>query len=680
MKKILVPNDSKELTFQDEEKETLAAELIIANKELAFQDEEKGKRAAELGIANIELAFQDEEKGKRAAELIIANKELAFQNNEKEKRAAELSIANIELAYQNDEKEKRAEELTIANKELAFQNQVKEKRAEELVIANKELAFQNDEKEKRAAELSIANKELAYQNNEKEKRAAELSIANIELTYQNNEKEKRAEELVIANTELAFQNKVKEKRAEELVIANKELAFQNDEKEKRAAELSIANKELAFQNKEKEKRAAELIIANKELVFQNKEKKNRAEELDIAHKTISDYKYALDVSSIVAITDQKGIINHVNDNFCKISKHNCEELIGQDHRIINSGFHEKEFIRDLWATIANGKIWKGELKNKAKDGTVYWVDTTIIPFLNRQGKPYQYIAIRADITLRKETEKNLLQSLREKEKLAAELVIANKELKHVEDDIRKLNDELEQKVIERTAQLESVNKELEQFAYIASHDLQEPLRMVSSFLQLLENKLEGSLDETNKKYIHFAVDGAERMKNLIKDLLQYSGVGTNKEDFTATDLNEVMQYVTRVLNEKIQKGQALITVKPLPVIMANKTLINEVFLNLVSNALKYRGEKKPEIEVGAMEEADKWTFYVKDNSIGINPQFFDKIFIIFQRLHTKAEYSGTGIGLAICKKIVETHGGKIWVESEPGKGSTFYFIIPKYQL
>ncbi len=277
---------SKELVFQNEEKEKRAAELIIANKELVFQNDEKENRAAELIIANKELNFQNEEKEKRAAELIIANKELAFQNEEKEKRAAELIIANEELVFQNEEKEKRAAELIIANKELVFQNDEKEKRAAELIIANKELVFQNEEKEKRAAELIIANNELVFQNEEKENRAAELIIANKELNFQNEEKENRAEELIIANIELNFQNEEKEKRAAELFIANKELVFQNEEKEKRAAELIIANKELAFQNVEKENRAAELIIANKELVFQNEERKKRAAELIVANKEL----------------------------------------------------------------------------------------------------------------------------------------------------------------------------------------------------------------------------------------------------------------------------------------------------------------------------------------------------------------------------------------------------------
>jgi PAS domain S-box-containing protein len=378
------------------------------------------------------------------------------------------------------------------------------------------------------------------------------------------------------------------------------------------------------------------------------ERKKAENNLLKSLKEISDYKYAIDESSIVAFTDQKGIITHVNDNFCKISKYSREELIGRDHRIINSGHHPKEFIRNLWVTIANGEIWRGEIKNRAKDGTVYWVDTTIVPFLKTDGKPFQYLAIRSDITQRKEAEEELL----------------------------KLNQDLEK----RTADLQASNTELERFAYVASHDLQEPLRMVGSFLNLLEEEMDGQLNESSKEYIHFAVDGADRMKTLIQALLQYSRIGTNNEDFSATDLNEVMQFTIRVLEEDIQKTHAIITVNPMPVIIANKTLISQLFKNLIGNSLKYHDGKPPEIEVGFTEEPDKYIFFVKDNGIGIDTKFFDKIFIIFQRLHNRNEYSGTGIGLAICKKIVETHKGKIWLESEPGIGSTFYFSILKTRL
>jgi PAS domain S-box-containing protein len=235
----------------------------------------------------------------------------------------------------------------------------------------------------------------------------------------------------------------------------------------------------------------------------------------------------------------------------------------------------------------------------------------------------------------------------------------------------------EEKLKEYGRELQTSNTELERFAYVASHDLQEPLRMVASFLTLLEKRIDGHLDETSKQYIYFAVDGAGRMKKLIQDLLRYSRVGTNKEDFTSVDLTEVMQYTIRVLEESIKETGAQITVKRLPFITGNKTLFSQLFLNLVINALKYHRDKDPKIEIGCNEEAGKWIFYVKDNGIGIDAKYFDKIFIIFQRLHNKNEYSGTGIGLAICKKIVEIHKGNIWVESLAGEGSTFYFSIPK---
>jgi PAS domain S-box-containing protein len=271
-------------------------------------------------------------------------------------------------------------------------------------------------------------------------------------------------------------------------------------------------------------------------------------------------------------------------------------------------------------------------------GNPGWVSTNKWPLLNAEGKVTGLFGISRDVT-----------------------------------EIRK-----SQEVLNEYAQnLKTSNTELENFAYVASHDLQEPLRMVSSFLRLLEKKLEGQLDEANRKYIDFAVDGAERMKQLINALLQYSRVGTNKDPFGDTDLNASMGYLKRVLQSEITKKKANIIVQRMPVVMANKTLINELFLNLVNNALKYCKAKEPTVEIGFTERNEQYTFFVKDNGIGISPEYFDKIFIIFKRLHGKDEYSGTGIGLALCKKIVEIHRGKIWVESEIDKGSTFYFTIPK---
>ena len=635
-----------------------------------------------------------------------------------------------------------------------------------------------------AKDLRIANKELAFQNDEKEKRAAELAIANKELAFQNDEKEKRAAELVIANKELAFQNDEKEKRATELGLANKELAFQNDEKEKRAAELGVANNELKFQNVEKEKRAAELGIANQEL--------NQSERLlKDSLKEVSDYKDALDETTIIALTDQKGIIKKANSNFCKISKYSEGELIGQDHRILNSGYHPKEFMRDLWETIANGKIWKGEIKNKAKDGTFYWVDTTIVPFLNEQRKPYQYLAIRVDITKRKESEeqltavntelafqnnekekraielgiankeltfqndekekratelgiankelafqndekeeratelgvankelafqndekekraaelvianKELAFQNQEKEKRAAELVIANKELAFQNDEKEKRAEELviankelafqNDEKEKRAEELIIANKELLAFTYISSHDLQEPLRKIQTFVTIILENENKNLSDNGKYNFERMQIAAGRMQQLIDDLLAFSRVATTELKFEKTELNQIVEEVKAELKDTILEKHATIEIGELGTPNLIAFQFRQLMYNLISNALKFSNPEIPShiiittrIVKGSKLNNEKLsqgkTYYhitVKDNGIGFEPHFSERIFGVFQKLHGKEVYSGTGIGLAIVKKIVENHNGHITATSELKKGASFDIYIP----
>lgn len=226
-------------------------------------------------------------------------------------------------------------------------------------------------------------------------------------------------------------------------------------------------------------------------------------------------------------------------------------------------------------------------------------------------------------------------------------------------------------------ELERSNAELENFAYLASHDLQEPLRMVTTFTQMLGQRYKDKLDPDANQIIDFAIDGAIRMQSLIHDLLIYSRVGRQSQYFEQTDCEEVLDRALSNLQLLIEETNTHIYRDSLPTVMADKSQLIQLFQNILNNAIKYRREDPPNIKIGVRSEDDYWLFWIKDNGIGISPQYFERIFLIFQRLHTRQEYPGTGIGLAICQKIIQRHQGKIWLESELGKGSTFYFTIPK---
>jgi signal transduction histidine kinase len=225
-------------------------------------------------------------------------------------------------------------------------------------------------------------------------------------------------------------------------------------------------------------------------------------------------------------------------------------------------------------------------------------------------------------------------------------------------------------------ELQRSNAELEQFAYVASHDLQEPLRAVGSCVQVLQRRYQGQLDERADKFIQHAVDGATRMQTLINDLLVYSRVGTKAVAYADVNCGEIVQGVLVSHRMAIAESEADIHIGALPIVTGDASQLEQVFQNLISNAIKFKGEAKQEIFIDAQQRDSDWVFSVRDNGPGIEPQYFERIFVMFQRLHTRAEYAGTGIGLAICKKIVERHGGTIWVESESGKGTTFFFSLP----
>ena len=372
------------------------------------------------------------------------------------------------------------------------------------------------------------------------------------------------------------------------------------------------------------------------------------ENLRRSLRETSDYKFALDESSIVAITDQKGIIKYVNNNFCKISKYKENELIGQDHRIINSGYHSKEFIRNLWVTIANGKIWRGELKNKAKDGSIYWVDTTIVPFLNQEGKPYQYVAIRSDITGKKKAEK----------------------------EIQQLNEELEQKVIDRTTQLESVNKELEAFSYSVSHDLRSPLRIIDGYADMLATDYKNKLDKEGNQNISIIKESAQRMGQLIDDLLNLSHTGRKELVMHTINMNELVQ---PVIDEQLllSGNRADIQADKLEPAECDSNLLRQVWSNLIGNAIKYSAtQQQPVVRISSTKKRTETVYSIADNGVGFDMRYVGKLFGVFQRLHKASEFEGTGVGLALVKRIITKHGGKVWVDAQPGKGATFYFSLP----
>ena len=230
---------------------------------------------------------------------------------------------------------------------------------------------------------------------------------------------------------------------------------------------------------------------------------------------------------------------------------------------------------------------------------------------------------------------------------------------------------------ERVEELARSNAELERFAYVASHDLKEPLRMVTSFTTLLARRYKGKLDRDADEFINYAVDGAVRMEQLIQDLLLYSRVGIRDLVLKSVDCEVVYAHALANLQAALRETGALVTHDPLPTVQGDDTQLVQVFQNLIGNGIKFRGEITPCIHVSVKDRKKEWMVAVEDNGIGIDPQYADRIFVIFQRLHGRADYPGNGIGLAICKKVVENHGGRIWFKSQPCKGATFYFTIPK---
>ena len=344
-------------------------------------------------------------------------------------------------------------------------------------------------------------------------------------------------------------------------------------------------------------------------------------------------KYAND---IIVMTDKYGMIKEANEKAVASYGYSRDELLQTN--ITDLQFQNTLRDYELQMKRLEGIMDKGlvfETVHLRKDGTTFPAEVSARE-IKIEGTDFVQSIIR-DISERKQAEAKLSQAVEE---------------------------------------LTRSNEELEKFAYVASHDLQEPLRMVSSFVQLLEKRYKGKLDQDADDFINFAVDGANRMQILITDLLAYSRVGRRGKEFKETSCEAVLDRALSNLQAVVEQSGAVVTRDPLPEVMGDGSQLTQLFQNLIGNAIKFCKDWTPSIHISAERKKNEWVFSIRDNGIGIAPEYSERIFSIFQRLHGRQEYQGTGIGLAICRKVVERHGGRIWVESEPGSGSTFYFTIP----
>jgi PAS domain S-box-containing protein len=347
--------------------------------------------------------------------------------------------------------------------------------------------------------------------------------------------------------------------------------------------------------------------------------------------------FELAASGICHVVDGRFV--RVNRSLCEILGYREKELLGRHVKDVSHPEDRDVTDADL-ARIRSGELDQARFEKRylRRDGSVVWCDLAIAQVRDMFGMPLYEIAVFDDITERKKSE--------------AALQAAHEELKRS-------------------------NAELEQFAYVASHDLQEPLRMVASYTQLLGRRYEAKLDQDAREFMAYIVDGATRMKQLIEDLLAYSRVGTKRQEFKPVALEAPLRRALFNLRAAIEEAGAAVTYDPLPTVHGDEVQLGQLLQNLVGNALKFRSDSVPRIHLAVMDTPGEFQIEVRDNGIGIEPQYYERIFMVFQRLHNKGEYPGTGIGLAICKKVVERHGGRIWVESRAGEGSSFFFTLPK---
>ena len=713
---------NKELAYQNKEKEKRAAELVSANKELAYQNKEKEKRAAELVIANKELAYQNKEKEKRAAELVIANKELASKiailkqagetirslarfpsenpnpilrisrngNLIYANKAAFLLMAEWKLkldkpapqvirnpALEVFETQKtlvieipcgehvfsisinpalKDEDVNLYARDVTKYSQALEalRQSEDTVRvwlnAIQESAFLMD----REGIIIAANATTAQRLNHPIEELVGACIFDFIPQQTAHARRLHISQVIKSGQPVQFEDERIGRVIDNIVYPIFDKSGQvshmavlgTDITERKRAEEQIKRLNTELEQRVAD-RTAQLQTANKQL---ENELAERARIEDAIRESEDRFHRLSEASLEAIIIHDEGILLNANSQFPKMFGYELEKLLGKQVIPLTVA---PEAIEAMRKEIAIGGEGPYESTGLRRDGTKFPMEIRVreIEYKGHRAR----VAAILDITERKKAEEEL-----------------NKYHEHLEEMVNTRTEELRNAMDD----LARSNTELERFAYVASHDLQEPLRMVTSYLQLLERRYKDKLDSDALEFINYAVDGSARMKTLINDLLAYSRVGTRGKELSLTDCEDILERVLSSLQVPIKESQAQVTHDPLPKLIADDSQLESLFQNLIGNAIKFHGKKPPKVHVGVEKDEKNWIFSVSDNGIGIDPQYFERIFIIFQRLHNREDYPGTGIGLAISKRIVERHGGRIWIESQPDKGSTFFFTLP----
>jgi hypothetical protein len=352
----------------------------------------------------------------------------------------------------------------------------------------------------------------------------------------------------------------------------------------------------------------------------------------------------------VVITDRTGAMLWVNPAFTTLTGYTPEEVMGTNPRLLKSGHQDAAFYRQFWQTIVAGHVWHGEFVNRRKDGSIYVNEETITPVRMHGGEITHFVGVMQDVTDRREAEAQ----------------------------VRALNDQLEQRIGLRTAELECANQELEAFAYSVSHDLRAPLRHINGFVDLLSKTALPALSQDERRYLRQVADSAKQMDHLIDDLLLFSRTAQTPLRLEQVDLNSLVQEALAQLAPQTE-GRAIQWKKAnLPLMQADASMLRQAFVNLLSNAIKYTSPRNPaEIDIGFEQGAgEEIVIFVRDNGVGFDMRYADKLFGVFQRLHSSDQFEGTGIGLANVRRIILRHGGRTWAEGQPNAGATFYFSLP----